>query len=713
MTRSPRLVLFVFIFQAILATARAGDEKPALATRNVIVVTTDGLRWQEVFRGADEALLNRRHGGVADVLALRGAFWKDTPEEGREALMPFLWSTIARQGQIFGNRDKKSFVNVTNGKNFSYPGYSELFTGLADPRVDSNEKRPNPNVNVLEWLNGKPEFRGKVAAVGSWDVHPFILNVQRSGLPVNAGWMPISGPALTETEALLNSQMSRALREWDNCRNDVFTFSVALDRLRRDSPRVFYVGFGDTDEYGHEGRYDRYLRSAHDVDSALKSIWEELQSQPMYRGTTTMIVTTDHGRGDPPRGWKSHGAKVEGSDAIWLGVIGPDTPALGERSDVQTITQSQVAATIAALLGENYLAQAPGAGVPIADVVRPAGHPVATPAAEPLRRIAFGSCATQERPQPIWDAVAATRPELLLLLGDNIYGDTENMDVMKAKYDKLAAMPGFKALRERVPILATWDDHDLGVNDGGADYPKKVESQKLFLDFFGEPDNSPRRKQAGVYDAKILGPDGKRVQIIMLDTRYFRSSPLKKKAVKNPNEGPYEPNPDKTTTMLGEDQWRWLGEQLRKPAEIRLLVSSIQVVAEDHGFEKWMNLPHERERLYRLLRDTAVEGVIFLSGDRHLAEISMMDGGLSYPLYDITASGFNQAYRHWRPLEVNRHRVGTMNWGDNFGLITIDWDRPDPRISLQIRDVAGDIVLAQKLELSNLKRKPPFNPRRQ
>ena len=238
-----------------------------------------------------------------------------------------------------------------------------------------------------------------------------------------------------------------------------------------------------------------------------------------------------------------------------------------------------------------------------------------------------------------------------------------------------------------MPILATWDDHDLGVDDGGSDYPKKVESQKVFLDFFGDPEDSPRRKRPGVYDARVFGPEGKRVQVIMLDTRYFRSSPLKKKTPVTRGEGPYEPNPDPTTTMLGEDQWRWLEEQLRTPAEVRLIASSIQVVAEDHGWEKWMNLPHERERLYRLIRETGAEGVVFLSGDRHLAELSMMDGGAGYPFYDVTSSGLNQAAKSWRPQEVNRHRVATMNWGDNFGLITIDWDRPDPRISLQIRDV--------------------------
>jgi hypothetical protein len=700
-----------FAFAMIVTTAfgqfsSADEVKPQPKTRNVVLVTTDGLRWQEVFRGADESLINKKDGGVAHPETLRSAFWRETADDRREALMPFLWSKIARQGQVFGNLDKKSSARVTNGKNFSYPGYNELFTGMADPRIDSNAKRSNPNVSVLEWFNQKPAYRGKVAAVGSWDVYPFILNVERSGLPVNAGWAPIGGGSLTDGQKLLNGLMGQSVREWQDCRNDVFTFQVAMEHLRRDQPRVFYIGLGDTDEYAHEGRYDHYLQSTHHADAALKTLWEELQANPQYRGTTTLIVTTDHGRGDPPQGWRSHGEKIEGSDAIWIAVLGPDTPALGERSETEPVTQSQIAATLANLLGEEYKSEVPQAGAPISEVIQPAKASDAKVEPQPLSRIAFGSCATQERPQPIWDAVAATKPELLLLLGDNIYADTENMGVMKAKYDKFAAMPGFKALRESVPILATWDDHDLGVNDGGSDYPKKVESQKLFLDFFGEPEDSPRRKQAGVYSAKVFGPEGKRVQVSMLDTRYFRSSPLKRKATSNRNEGPYEPNPDPSTTMLGEDQWRWFAEQLRQPAEVRLVVSSIQVIAEDHGFEKWMNLPLERERLYRLIKETGVEGVIFLSGDRHLAELSTMDGGAGYPFYDLTSSGLNQGARAWRPQEAHRHRVATMAWGNNFGQITIDWERPDPLISLQIRDEGGDVFLGQKLNLSTLKRRP-------
>jgi alkaline phosphatase D len=543
MTR--RLTLFLAICTIGSTAAMSAESKPA--TRNVVLITADGVRWQEVFRGAEETLLNEKDGGVADAVSLRRDFWRATPEARREALMPFLWSEVARHGQIYGNRDKASPARVANGMNF-------------------------------------------------------------------------------------------------------------------------------------------------------------VQSRPECRGSTTLIVTADHGRGDPPRGWRDHGTKTPGSEAIWMTVIGPDTPSLGERTNIGMVTQGQVAATVAALLGEDYLADVPNAARPIADMIAPAAKTVEVPAVEPLRRIAFGSCATQARPQPIWDAVVATRPELTLLLGDNIYADTLDMNVMRAKYARFAAMPGFQSLRKTCPILATWDDHDLGLNDAGGDYPKKDESQKIFLDFFGDPDDSPRRHRPGVYDAKVFGPAGKRVQVILLDTRYFRSALKRKAGPRNPSD-PYEGNTDPTTTILGEAQWRWLGEQLRVPAEVRLLVSSIQVVAEDHGFEKWMNFPHERERLFRLIRDTGADGVIILSGDRHLAELSMMDAQVGYPIYDVTASGFNQASRSWRPFETNRHRVATMNWGDNFGVVNIDWDQPDPRISMQIRDVDGDITIQQKIRLSTIRRK--------
>jgi len=320
--------------------------------------------------------------------------------------------------------------------------------------------------------------------------------------------------------------------------------------------------------------------------------------------------------------------------------------------------------------------------------------------ARSLSRIAFGSCARQSaEPQAIWDVILAQQPDMFLMIGDNIYGDTADMEVMKAKYALLGAQAGFQRLRTACPLLATWDDHDYGLNDGGAEFPQKKASQQVFLDFFDGPD-SPRRKREGVYDAKVFGPEGRRVQIILLDTRYFRSA-LKK----GPGPGKhYLPLDDPQATMLGEAQWNWLAEQLRQPAELRIIASSIQVVPEDHVYEKWNNLPLERERLFRTIREAQADGVLFISGDRHLAELSMMDGGIGYPVYDLTASSFTHSHHGWRAYEANRHRVATMNAGENFGLIRVDWEAPDPLIRLQIYDVEGEVTIQHKLTLGTLRR---------
>ena len=366
-----------------------------------------------------------------------------------------------------------------------------------------------------------------------------------------------------------------------------------------------------------------------------------------------------------------------------------------------------------AVLSVASLTGLPGlAGLPepaaLAETTEPAettglAGPVLAPATR-LSRIAFGSCADQDDPQPIWSQILGMRPQLFLFIGDNIYGDTSEMEEMRAKYRQLASIPGFARLRRLVPIMATWDDHDYGLNDGGAEFEQRAASQKEFEDFWRVPAASPRRKREGVYDASIFGPPGNRVQVILLDTRYHRS-PLKPRPEGMPGVGRYVPDDNPGKTLLGAEQWRWLGEELRRPAEVRLIASSIQVVAEDHGWEKWMNLPRERERLFGLIRETKANGVIFLSGDRHLAELSMMDGGVGYPIYDLTASGMNNASHVWRPYEENRHRVGTMNWGDNFGLLTIDWKQVDPVISMQIRDLDGEINIQRKIRLSTIGRR--------
>lgn len=339
----------------------------------------------------------------------------------------------------------------------------------------------------------------------------------------------------------------------------------------------------------------------------------------------------------------------------------------------------------------------------------PAAAQLTLPASKSLTRIAFGSCADQDKPLPIFEKIAAAKPELLLLIGDNIYADLDKNvkvtpEVIREKYAHMAKVPGFQKLKAMCPMLGTWDDHDYGKNDAGAEWAYKDEAQKAFLDFFGVPAGDPRRTRKGVYHSATYGLPGKRVQIILLDTRYFRSA---LKAADKPLPGtrivPYLPNTDPGATMLGDEQWKWLEGELKKPAEVRLLVSSIQVISEDHPFEKWMNMPKEREKLYALIRSTGANGVIILSGDRHLAEISLDTKAVGYPLYDITSSGLNQGFKGWRDLEKNGHRVAAVPYGDNFGFITIDWLANDAKIKFQVRDEDGDSAAGVTVMASTLK----------
>jgi hypothetical protein len=335
------------------------------AERHVVLVTTDGLRWEEVFGGADADLLNKQAGGVEKPDALKKEFWRPTPEERRAALLPFFWEVVAKEGQVYGNARQGCPVRVMNGRNFSYPGYNEMLCGAPDPRIDSNDKKPNSNVTVLEWLNGRPGFKGRVAAFCSWDVFPWILNRDRSGVAVNAGYEPIVDGEPTAEQRLLNALMEELPRPFEGSRLDGLTFRAAMEHLRRHKPRVLYLAFDDTDSWAHAGKYDQYLHAARRVDGFLRTLWTALQSMPEYKGRTSLVLTTDHGRGDAPTGWKTHGEKVKGAEFAWLAVLGPDTPARGEMRDTGKLTQSQVAATVAALVGEDFCSAAPQAARPV------------------------------------------------------------------------------------------------------------------------------------------------------------------------------------------------------------------------------------------------------------------------------------------------------------------------------------------------------------
>ena len=366
MTAMPRLS-----FLAAIVALNASPAFCQLQTRNVIFVMTDGLRRQEVFKGADEALMTKTAGKVEDIPALRQRYWRSDPNERRIALMPFLWEKIAAQGQIFGNRNKGSEAHVTNRYFFSYPGYSETLCGFADPRIQSNDNVPNPNVTVLEWLNHKPAFSGKVAAFGAWKVIASAVNGARGHFPANAGWTPFLGlPANAKVE-LLNSLKAEGPRIWPDEPFDALPFHTALAYLKAEQPRVLYLSLGETDEWAHDGKYADYLDAAHRVDAYLAELWNTVQSLPQYQGKTTLVFSPDHGRGDGKE-WTDHGQKVPSSQYIWMAFLGPDTPALGERSHNRTVTQNQIAATLAALLGEDYHAAVPKSGKPIADVLSPA-----------------------------------------------------------------------------------------------------------------------------------------------------------------------------------------------------------------------------------------------------------------------------------------------------------------------------------------------------
>jgi hypothetical protein len=277
--------------------------------------------------------------------------------------MPFFWSVVAKQGQVFGDPARGSLSRVTNGLWFSYPGYSEMLAGVADPRVDSNDKIPNPNVTVLEWLNGLPRYRGRVATFGAWDVLPFIVNAKRSGLPAGDGYPPVP-EARTDRERAINDLTEDLPPIWEGVSLDAPIMHAAIECLRTRRPRVLYVMLGETDEWAHEKRYDLYLDAAFRSDRFIRRVWEMAQRMPQYAGTTALVLATDHGRGANHADWANHGRKVPAAEATWSAVMGPGTPALGVRESV-TVTTAQVAATIAALLGEDFRKGVPAAAPPL------------------------------------------------------------------------------------------------------------------------------------------------------------------------------------------------------------------------------------------------------------------------------------------------------------------------------------------------------------
>jgi alkaline phosphatase D len=325
----------------------------------------------------------------------------------------------------------------------------------------------------------------------------------------------------------------------------------------------------------------------------------------------------------------------------------------------------------------------------------------------PLTRIAFGSCADEEKPQPIWDVVLTYQPQLFLFAGDNVYGDVRNgrdvpdgelIQSLQESYAQAARVPGMARLRSTIPHLATWDDHDYGKNDAGAEFAGRHEAQQLFLQFWDVPLTDMRHQREGVYHSQTFGPDGQRVQAILLDTRFFRS-PLKPTDQRNAaGRERYLPDEDPGKTMLGEAQWSWLAERLRESADVRLIVSSIQVVAEGHGWERWGNFPRERQRLYDLIRATGAGGVILLSGDRHVGGLYRETTAAPYPLHEITSSGINQVFPGNQ--EAGPNRLGAVYGAPNFGTLDVDWW--ERTVTLSLRSENGEPVRRQVVRLDEL-----------
>ncbi|WP_417886029.1 sulfatase-like hydrolase/transferase [Zunongwangia sp.] len=334
----------------------------------IIVITLDGLRWQELFGGADSLFINNES-FVENREALKKRFWAKTAIERREILFPFFWNYVVENGILLGNRWENNKVNLTNTMAFSYPGYNEILTGKADDKhINSNDKIYNPNKTILEIANSTNRFNGKVLAFGSWDVFPFILNEKRSGIPVNAGYRSSLSKNPSKEALFLDKIQKETPKRWGGVRFDVFTHNYALEALKHDKPSILYIAYGETDDFAHDGRYDQYLNSANRTDQMIKEIWEYVNSDPFYKGKTTILMTTDHGRGtgtDEDNSWRHHGTNIPGANQTWFIAFGNKIKAKGEvKANAQYYTE-QFAPTIAKIL--HLSTEFPASTLPILD----------------------------------------------------------------------------------------------------------------------------------------------------------------------------------------------------------------------------------------------------------------------------------------------------------------------------------------------------------
>ncbi len=348
----------------MLAVATAGAD----SGRNIILVTIDGVRMQEIFGGMDPVIANapESDSGIYELDVTKGRYWRETPQERREALMPFFWNTLAPAGMVLGNQAKGSKVTVRNDQWFSYPGYSEILTGEPQPEVRSNDFVRYPHQTVLEYIHSALGLKYKdVAQIGSWDGFKYAASQMDGDFFMNGAREPVPAALSTPEIDFLVGLRKNVMQLWEESSNDYLSFRIALDYLRKNQPRVMWIGLGQSDDWAHARRYDLVLDYLHLADGMIAELWQTLQSMDGYRGNTTLIITADHGRGRTPADWAEHDAGIQGSQDIWVAIIGPDTPAIGEAHDFADVTQSDFAATMLQYLGLDYRKFNPNAGPPI------------------------------------------------------------------------------------------------------------------------------------------------------------------------------------------------------------------------------------------------------------------------------------------------------------------------------------------------------------
>ena len=668
-----RVILSLLVVLQLATNAQA-------ATENVILVTIDGLRWQEVFAGADQRLITRES-GVKDAAATKKSFWREKAVERRNLLMPFLWKTIVKKGQLIGDPSVGAHAKTTNGLHFSYPGYNEILSGRADPRVVSNAKINNPNVTVLEWLNRRAGFRGRVGAFASWDVFPYIINQKRSGIYVNAGWQELKFFRNKSALKAFNELTESLPRYWPNVRYDAFTFRGALEYMHVKKPRVLYVALGETDDWAHSNRYDLYLDAAQRNDLYIERLWKAAQELPQYKGRTTLIITTDHGRGDGRVGWKSHGVTYAGSDRIWIAVMGPDTPARGIRTKV-SVKQNQIAATVTELLGQPRPPKAakplPVFGMTHGPFV---GHVtensakiwLRTSARKPLTLLAK-SASGHQRQVTVSAAhandgcvtfdfsklKAATKYQYQLVQeGKQLLRGSDFHFTTSSRTSDSVALAFGSCAREDAGSATVWrqmqrENPDAVVLLGDTPYidstrlafqrrryreffapaafAKLVRNRSFYATWddhdFGRNDTNGQlpgkersRRAFAEFHANPSFGDGKRGIYTS-----FRRGPVEVFLLDTRYFAATEPSPfqPKRPSLLGAKQWRWLMKGLRESkATFKVLAcgmiwnSAVRPGKQDH----WGTYPYERQALMKFIGRAKVNGVVLVGGDIHRTRI--------------------------------------------------------------------------------------------